>query len=74
MQTSDERRYWAQKREAQRSANAQLPKPRRETVLLATSQEEYTKLCREYPNMKVRLDMSGVTQGQLFDTTGLRDV
>lgn len=57
---------WARKPKAEK-------KPVRPTVLLATTITEYQKLCREYPNMKVRLDTSHQEQRQLFDTGGLTD-
>lgn len=55
-----------------KAAHKKKPSKRREVVLLATSIQEYKRLQREYPNMKVTLDTSGQEQEQLFDTKGLK--
>lgn len=72
-QSHEQRVYWAKRRQRERWAAAQLPKPH-PVRLLATSPEEYAKLQAEYPNMPITLDTSGIEQKQLFDTKEMIDV
>lgn len=76
MQTSEERKYWAQRRKADRKYPKQLgfTTPRTEVRLLATSQEEYAQLKAQYPDMKIALDMPEPSQLMMFQTEEFIDV
>lgn len=75
MQTPEERKYWANRRKADRTYPAtKLPEPRKEIVLLATSMTEYEQIKRDNPSMKVRLEIPEPQQAQLFATQEFVDV
>ena len=58
MQTKEQRRYWAEKRKAERRLTYK-PKPRK-LVLLAASVQELDEIRRMHPHVPVHLDLSHV--------------
>lgn len=79
MQTRERRRYWAMQRRPRLKKAVTVTHekpvitPPSERALVASSEQEYAKLTRDYPNKRIILDVH-YAQQSLFNTLDLIDV